>query len=99
MAVLDRDLESRAGIADAGVAAVRRRVILALAVIFAAQVTLWTLLGDLESNDGSLDPAIARDVSSLRVGLYAVKPFKIGVIGRHFRFDPGAVPGPLVRLY
>jgi diguanylate cyclase (GGDEF)-like protein len=31
----------------------------ALAVIFVAQVVLWTLLGDLESSDGELDPIIA----------------------------------------
>ena len=40
-------------------ASLRRRVVVALAVIFVAQVVLWTMLGDLESGEGEVDPVIA----------------------------------------
>ncbi|MET1232956.1 MAG: EAL domain-containing protein [Candidatus Limnocylindrales bacterium] len=59
MAVLDWNGEVRAETDSAGVASVRRRVVVALAIIFVAQVVLWTLLGDLESGEGEVDPFIA----------------------------------------
>jgi diguanylate cyclase (GGDEF)-like protein len=59
VAVLDWNGEARAEADDSDVASVRRRVVVALAVIFVAQVVLWTMLGDLESSDGAIDPFIA----------------------------------------
>jgi diguanylate cyclase (GGDEF)-like protein len=59
VAVLDWNGDARAEADDSGVASVRRRVVVALAVIFVAQVVLWTMLGDLESSEGVVDPFIA----------------------------------------
>jgi len=59
VAVLDWNGEARVETDDSGVASVRRRVVVALAVIFVAQVVLWTMLGDLESSEGEIDPFIA----------------------------------------
>jgi diguanylate cyclase (GGDEF)-like protein len=59
VAVLDWNGEARAETDGAGVASVRRRLVVALAIIFVAQVALWTLLGDLESSEGEVDPFIA----------------------------------------
>ena len=59
MAVLDWNGESHDETDGIGVASVRRRLVLALAVIFASQVLLWTLLGDLESGEGDVQPVIA----------------------------------------
>jgi diguanylate cyclase (GGDEF)-like protein len=59
VAVLDWNGEVHDETDDIGVASVRRRLVLALAVIFASQVLLWTLLGDLESAEGDVQPVIA----------------------------------------
>jgi diguanylate cyclase (GGDEF)-like protein len=59
VAVLDWNGEARSQADDTGVASVRRRVVAALAIIFVAQVVLWTMLGDLESSEGDVDPFIA----------------------------------------
>ena len=59
MAVLDWNGEVHDETDGIGVASVRRRLVLALAVIFASQVLLWTLLGDLESGEGDVQPVIA----------------------------------------
>ena len=59
VAVLDWNGEVHDETEGIGVATVRRRLVLALAVIFASQVLLWTLLGDLESGEGDVQPVIA----------------------------------------
>ncbi len=59
VAVLDWNGEVDDETDGIGVASVRRRLVLALAVIFASQVLLWTLLGDLESGEGDVQPVIA----------------------------------------